>query len=402
MRILVITSEIPYPTINGGRLRIYNLLKRIAQEHQVWLATHVQDRNETDGIQHLETFCEEVFTGGLPQKHPLAYVPELMRYALSSKPFELFFFRSDELANKLEQLFAREAIDIVQIEETYVAHYLENIPQEIHTKCILTFYDIVFEMIANIAHLERNPVRKLRRWLFSQSLKRWEPRYAARFARCITVSEVDRDRLLACNPRLRVDVIPNGVDTWQLQSLPEVNFSPSLLFIGNMAYWPGIDAALYFSREILPQIRKTFPDVTFWVVGSNPVSEVMALDGAHIHVTGRVESVIPYYERSSVCVVPLRAGTGTRLKILEAMALGRPVVSTSAGCEGLDVIAGEHLLVADNPVDFAKATIRLLEDRELYDRLTACARELVVSRYDWNVIAKRQMEIYTALAEQHK
>jgi hypothetical protein len=172
MRILVITSELPYPTINGGRLRIYNLLKRIAQEHQVWLASHVRAGDETDGIPHLRTFCEDVLTGRLARRPPLAYVPELLRYSFSGKPVELLFHHSPELAHKVEHLFTQEAIDIVQIEETYVAHYLEHIPQAMHGKSVLTFYDIAFEMLANIARLERNPLRKLRRQLFSQSLKR--------------------------------------------------------------------------------------------------------------------------------------------------------------------------------------------------------------------------------------
>jgi sugar transferase (PEP-CTERM/EpsH1 system associated) len=398
MRILVITSELPYPTITGGRLRIYNLLKRIAQEHQVWLATHVQAGEETDGIHHLRTFCKDVLTGQLVRRSPLAHAPELLRYSFSGKPIELLFHHSAELGHKVEHLFTQEAIDIVQIEETYVAHYLEHIPQAMHDKSVLTFYDIAFEMVANIARLERNPLRRLRRQLFSQSLKRWEPRYAERFARCIAVSDVDRSRLIRYNPRLQVDVIPNGVDTRQLQPLPKARSSPSLLFIGNMGYWPGIDAALYFSHNIFPRIREVIPDAALWIVGSNPAPDVMALDGARIHVTGRVESVIPYYEQSSVCVVPLRAGTGTRLKILEAMALGRPVVSTRVGCEGLDVTHGEHLLIADDPDDFAQHVIRLLQDDALYNRVTANAREHVMARYDWDVIVKRQLAIYAELA----
>jgi glycosyltransferase involved in cell wall biosynthesis len=167
-----------------------------------------------------------------------------------------------------------------------------------------------------------------------------------------------------------------------------------------MGYWPGIDAALHFSQDIFPRIREVIPDSALWIVGSNPAPDVRALDGASIHVTGRVESVIPYYEQSSVCVVPLRAGTGTRLKILEAMALGRPVVSTRVGCEGLDVTHGEHLLIADDPEDFAQHVLHLFQDDALYDRVTANAREHVMACYDWDVIVKRQLAIYAELAGQ--
>jgi len=135
-----------------------------------------------------------------------------------------------------------------------------------------------------------------------------------------------------------------------------------------------------------------------WIVGINPSTEVRDLDGNGIHVTGRVEDVRPYYRRSTVCVVPLRAGGGTRLKILEAMALGRPVVSTSIGCEGLDVVDGEHLFIADRPEEFADRTIRLLTDEALRRSITSRARAMVVSRYDWDIIAKQLMQVYTDVA----
>jgi glycosyltransferase involved in cell wall biosynthesis len=134
-----------------------------------------------------------------------------------------------------------------------------------------------------------------------------------------------------------------------------------------------------------------------WIVGRDPRPEVLELNGNGVHVTGRVEDVVPYYRQSAVCVVPLRAGGGTRLKILEAMALGRPVVSTTIGCEGLDVVDGEHLLIADNPAQFAEKTVRLLTERQLYQHIATEGRKLVVTKYDWNIIADRIMQTYTEL-----
>jgi glycosyltransferase involved in cell wall biosynthesis len=195
-------------------------------------------------------------------------------------------------------------------------------------------------------------------------------------------------------------VSPNGFDTQSYQPLPlpPETTRPALLFVGSMSYEACVDAMVYFCQEILPRIRSQFGDVDLWIVGRDPSQQVRQLDGNGVHVTGRVADVRPYYQRSMVCVVPLRAGGGTRLKILEAMALGRPVVATSIGCEGLDVIDEEHLMIADSPEQFAEKTVRLLADATLRQRIGANARRLVVSRYDWDVIVKRLMQIYTQVA----
>ncbi len=199
----------------------------------------------------------------------------------------------------------------------------------------------------------------------------WEPRYAEKFDRCTTVSELDQQLLMKANPRLQVDVIPNGVDIEKYQPLPlpPENASPSLMFIGSMGYPPCVDAVLYFAmRFFLSFVRRS----TQWSCGSlgaDPHPEVLNSMAMACMSQGWVADVVPYYQQSTVCVVPLRAGGGTRLKILEAMALGRPVVSTTIGCEGLEVVDGEHLFIADTPEQFAEKTVRLLRDRQLYQHI---------------------------------
>jgi len=155
-----------------------------------------------------------------------------------------------------------------------------------------------------------------------------------------------------------------------------------------------VDAALYFCNQILPQLKRAMGKVQVWIIGANPTPEVLALAGEDVHVTGRVEDVVPFYRRCAVAVVPLRAGGGTRLKILEAMALGRPVVSTTIGCEGLEVIDAEHLLIADSPQQFAEKITLLLTDKNLFNRIVNNARRLVSDKYDWEMIARQLLDIY--------
>jgi glycosyltransferase involved in cell wall biosynthesis len=227
-------------------------------------------------------------------------------------------------------------------------------------------------------------------------LYRWEPQYAERFDRCITVSEDDKKLLSTANPKLHVDVISNGVDTRLLNPLPPRNNQPTLLFIGTMNYKPCIDGMLFFYREVLPELKKKLPGIQLWIVGANPTPDVLALQGEGVFVTGRVKDIIPYYAKSSISIVPLRAGGGTRLKVLEAMALGRPVVSTTIGSEGIDADDGKHLLIADDPEQFAEQIYALMSDRDLYQRIATNARELVVSKYDWDVLTHKLEQIYAA------
>jgi sugar transferase (PEP-CTERM/EpsH1 system associated) len=397
MRILVITNCIPYPPMSGGTLRAYNLLKRIARHHDVWLATNLHHPDEVSGVTHLETFCAGVITGVLERHHPLMYIPSLLRYAVAGWPLEHRFNHSAELAHKIEQLVSEIDFDIVQIEESSIALYLEQIPKDAPCKRVWTFYDIHFVREERIVQVDRSPTIKARRWLYRHMMRRWEPRYAERFDRCVVVSEIDRELLLGVNPRLNVCVVPNGVDTKDYRPLPQEATSPALMFIGSMRYSPCNDAVLYFADEVLPLIRRIMPEVEMWIVGPNPSAQVRRLDGEGTHVTGRVDDVRPYYARCSVCVVPLRAGGGTRLKILEAMALGRPVVTTTMGCEGLGVVDGEHLLVADTPAKFAEQVLRLLTDRTLYERLVTNGRALVVAQYEWDAIAETHLHMYAEM-----
>jgi sugar transferase (PEP-CTERM/EpsH1 system associated) len=399
MRILIIADYLPYPLIGGDRIRIYNLLRRVASRHEVSFVAFLEKPEDVEGVPHLRQFCVRVETASFHRRSRLAKAAGMLRYALAFKPPELRLLDSEELKGAIRQLVSKMDFDIVQIEHARMGLYLKTLPRDRRCKSILMFHNFTFQQYRLISQIERQWDRKARALLNGVVMGQWEPRYAERFDRCTTVSEADRQLLKRANPRLRVDVIPNGVDIQKYKLLPTDKIAPALLFIGNMGYPPCVDAALYFCREILPRIRRTISAAELWIVGRDPQPDVLRLNGDGVHVTGRVDDVVPYYQQSAVCVVPLRAGGGTRLKILEAMALGRPVVSTTIGCEGLDVVDGEHLLIADDPEQFAEKTLRLLTDRHLYQHVSANGRKLVETRFDWNRIAGRLMEVYSELAK---
>jgi sugar transferase (PEP-CTERM/EpsH1 system associated) len=399
MKILMINNDIPYPVTAGVHLRIYNLLRRIAAEHKVWFVTFMERPDGEEGVARLREICQGVEVVPRQQLSALARPIDLARYLLAGKPIDLRLNHSEALVEKIQQVTSQVDFDVVQIEHPEMMLYLEALPARLQRKTVLMAHDIDFSKYQRLYKIESRFARKVRLWLRSQMLRRWEPRYAARFRYYLTVSETDCRLLLAANPQIQCRVVPNGVDTKQYQCLPPHTGKPSLLFVGSMGYAPNVDAILYFHDEIYPAIQRAVPDVELWIVGTNPALAVKQLASPSIHVTGQVEDVQPYYTRSSVCVVPLRAGGGTRLKIVEAMAFGRPVVSTTIGCEGLDVTSGENILIADQPAGFAAQVVRLLTDRILRDQLTQQARYLVETVYDWDVISQQLLTIYREVAE---
>jgi sugar transferase (PEP-CTERM/EpsH1 system associated) len=397
MKILFITDLLPYPPISGDRIRVYNIIRRLARQHRVWLFSMFSPEGTT-GVTHMEEFCERVEAIDIPRQNPVFHLPGLMRFAFTGRPLGLKFFESEIQKNKIRELTKEEQFDIVNIEPSHMALYRESLTPNLHTKQVLGFHNIAFLQYERLYHFETTTIRKFRAWLHKVEMRHWEASYAKHFDRCTVVSEIERDLLLASNPHLVVNVIPNGVDTkiYRPLSAPDRS-APDILFIGSMDCVPVQDAAYYFTKEILPRIQVEISEIELWLVGKNPSPDLMQLNSAHVHVTGRVDDILPYYQRCAVCVVPLRAGGGTRLKILEAMALGRPVVSTTIGCEGLEVVDGEHLLIADTPEQFSEKTVRLLRDRQLYQYISSNGRRLVEVHYGWDKIADQLMGVYVEM-----
>jgi glycosyltransferase involved in cell wall biosynthesis len=240
----------------------------VAKVHQVILAAPLQSEEEREALPFLREFCETVITGNLSRQHPVAHLPGLFRFALEGKPLELKFVYSKELENKIKQLIRKEKLDIVQIEHSRMAFYVEAIDEGKHIVKVLDFHNIASIQYERIYPLVDQRDQKFRAWLFSQMMRSWEPHYANRFDRCITVSAADRQLLLKQNSALKVDLIPNGVDTTQYRQLPP-NLALDVLMIGTMEYPPCSDMAIYFCQEILPLIRQSMPNVQVWIVGAD-------------------------------------------------------------------------------------------------------------------------------------
>jgi len=398
VRILFIVDSLPYPILGGASLRNYNLLRRIASVNEVWLAAFAMNAEQTESVSHFQEFCAGVEVEMPGPQSALSNIPGLVSYFLRGTPPELRFLDSNPLKRKISKLVSKIKFDVIHIDQVHMGLYLKTIPDNQHPRTIWGLHDYDFNKFRQIIELEPKKARKFRLWLNNQLIYYWEPRHAEKFGNIITVSTLDKQLLLSKNPKLKIEVIPNGVDTHALLPIAEDNESQVLLFVGNMAYLPCSDGVIHFYEHIFPLIKKVIPSVELWVVGKDPPDQIRELKNKGVLVTGRVDDVKPYYEKSKVCIVPLRAGSGTRLKILEAMALGRPVVSTSIGCEGLDITNGKELMVADTPELFAKKTIELLTDLTLRKQITDQAREFVVKNHEWNMVAQKLIDVYEQVA----
>ena len=399
MRILYITDYIPYPPVTGDLIRNYNLIRRVSEYHQVSLVGFTRNAELPENLLAVQAFCERLDTVPLPQRSKMSRIPGVLRYLVAGVPFEFEFLYSEFLSEKIKRIVSDFNFDIIQFEQSRMAPYLAALPAEDKSKRVLAFHNVAANQYKRISKIVQTPVGRVRTWVYSQMLHSWEPRYARHFDRCITVSENDRSELLRANPNLKIDVISNGIDTKKHQplELKLFNTKPSLLFVGSLGYAPNADGIVWFCKEILPRLRNEISDIQVWIVGISPPPEVTRLSSDEVHVTGRVGNVVPYYEQCAISIVPLRAGGGTRLKILESMALGRPVVSTNIGCEGLEVVDGRHLLIGDSPEQFAHSIIRLLKDPTLYRQIAESARKLVADRYDWDVIVEKLLNVYSSL-----
>lgn len=402
LRILFVTYGLPWPLQTGSRIRDYNLIKRISQHHSVCLLSLVEFPEEVDLLPQLKQYCDLVDVVGTRRRSKWEHMPGIVRCLLAGRPLETTAFFYDEMASKIRETVTTWDVDIVQIEQSFLAPYIEALPADSRSKKILSFENVAFMQYRRMLRLHTGAEEKSRNLLNWILMRHWEPKYAEQFDHCLVVSPLEGQMLQSANPNLTVSVIENGVDTELYQPLTEAPDGNALLYVGTMRYHPNVDAILHFCNIILPLVQREVPDAKLIAVGRDPTLEIRELAArGNVVVTGHVPNVIPYYDQSRVSIVPLRAGGGTRLKILESMALGRPVVSTSLGCEGLSVADWENIMIADTPSEFAERVVRLLTDRELRDRIASNARHLVETHYDWSAISRKLIAVYSDVVSQN-
>ncbi len=404
MKILLLTPQLPYPPHQGTTIRNYNIIRQLARRHEVHLLSFVQQTDDLSAAAPLREMCRSVRVVTAPRRTMIQRIRGLLASTLPDMAMRL---PSQEFQEALDSYVEQVKPDVVQVEGIEMAQYgLHLAERRTSSHPILVFDDHNAEYVLQRRAFETD-VRQPRRWvgaLYSwiqwHRLARYERLTCERHDWTVVASEADAAAIHVLLPQLELKIIPNGVDTefYRPDAVVEHKIilpARSMVFTGKMDFRPNIDAVLWFVNDVFPMIRSQSPDVHFYVVGQKPHPRVVALgEKPGVVVTGYVEDVRPYIAQAAVYVVPLRIGGGTRLKIMEAMAMAAAVVSTSLGCEGFPLTAGKHLRIADEESDFAAAVLELLRDEPQARRLGAQARRFVEQHYDWASIVPLFDQVY--------
>lgn len=396
-RVLFVSQDMPWPPESGGVIRTHRMLAGLAQRFEVTLVAGGAQRAGA-GRAALEALgCAVELVPDVKRPGRVGEARALAGALLSGQSMVLRHNRNPYLARAVAQRLG--ASDGVQLNQLDTAEYVDVPRGAVRPPSVIDTQNVLHQYYARRAEHERSLAARLACRREARVLRRQEL-LAFRAAACTVVcSEPERASLLALEPTLAVEVVPNGVD---LDPAPR-GVVPSgagvdLVFVGDMRYGPNIDGALYFAREVLPRIRAQEPLARFVVVGKDPprpLRELAALR-PEIVVTGYVRDVREPVLAARAAVVPLRYGSGTRLKVLEAFALERPLVATRLGAEGIEARDGEHLLLADTPDELARAVLRVLGEPGLAARLAAAGRALVEREYAWPALAERMADVLAA------
>lgn len=405
MKLLYFAPHRIWPLNSGARLRDYQLARQLAARASV---TFVELCSADEPYEPPPE--ESGFSSVVTFKKDRTYTPSKIVKGLAGPiPLTVLNYWSLHVASQLKDVLWSRQFDTVQVEGVHLMEYLPIIQDAPGSPAILVdWHNVESEMMWRYAKNTRNWARKLAAGRTAKLIERAENRLLQTYATHTVTSERERQKLLARCPRANVQVIPNGVDA-SYYSAKEISQArrgsvpretkPTILFVGSMDYHANIDAVIWFSRNIWPSIARDHPDLQFTIVGRDPAPEIRALASDRIQVTGTVDDVRPFYASAVASVVPLRSGSGTRLKIVEAMAAGVPVVSTRLGAEGIEVENGVHLILADTPAEIAAAVGRLASSPETNSRIAQAARERVRRVYDWSVIGKQLCALHEDLAE---
>jgi len=378
MRILFLNHKIPYPPDKGDRIPGYHRMKHLAQRHQVSLVFPCYRKEELELVKNVERFCVSTDTAYIGLARAKIRCGAAF---LAHRPITKAFAFSSQLKRSVDERLRQSKYDLIYVYSSGMAQYVEGvrgIPR------VIDLADADSHKWLQYSRRVRFPMS----WVYRREgewLKAYERFLCETFNHAIAISQDEKRLFGTYIPQAEISVVSNGVDTEYFAPASGTPAPQNIVFVGVMSYFANVDCVLYFAQQILPAIKKRVPAAKFYVVGSEPPHSVRALGSdPDIVVTGRVDDVRPYIHDAAVCVAPMRIAQGIQNKILEAMACGRPVVTTSKGNEGINAPDGRAIMVDDSPEGFAGKVVRLLQDPGLGGEIGAAGRKFVVEHFCWH------------------
>ena len=399
MKILFVANRVPFPPFRGDKLKIFNLANELCKKHELHLITIAENKEDIHSVEELLKPTDFLNSEG--QKillfHSLnwEYRPKWLSAAsaffgiFSNRPLQVAFFRSSGFADRLKQILSEHQFDAIHVQHIRMAQYFEGLGCD---NVILDLPD------AFSLYWKRRIVKSgnfISKWIASIEYKRlfnYEKQMLPKFKKVLVCSREDQQYLIE-NTGVNVELLQNGVNT-DVFCPRDVSYTQNrVLFTGNMDYAPNIDAVTYFVEEIWPKIVLKVPEAQFVIAGQRPVAKVLSLKSENIHITGFIPNLADEYAKAHVVVSPLRIGAGTQNKVLEALSMDIPVVSTNVGYSGLELEIGEGIALSINSNEFAENVVRILSDEEYRGKLGKTGGQKIRSRFSWQGIAL-QLEAY--------
>ncbi len=401
LKILFLSQRFLFPQDTGGKIRTGKILEQLNKRYHITVISNVESPKDDPYIPEMQRLCEKFVP--VPWKeiprYTFRWYWDVFKKSFSIYPVPMLNDYSPELEQAvLDELHNGEydlaICDFMQ--STLNFRRVEGIPK------ILFQHNV--EATISLRHMKRakDPLFKIFWWLQFRKMFYHEKRESAKFDAVIAVSELDKQRFEEWYGLKNVHVIPTGVDTDFYAPDPNVKVKKQIVFVGAMDWLPNHDAMLYFLEDIFPLIKKEEPDVKFVIVGRNPAPKLKKLVDQYpdVEITGWVEDTRPYVQESAVFIVPIRIGGGTRMKIYEAMAMEKAIVSTRVGAEGLPLTDREHIYLEDEPEEFARAVLKLLRDEEVRQKIGKQARQYVYENFRWEKVADVFADICESVVKQ--
>jgi glycosyltransferase involved in cell wall biosynthesis len=391
-RVLVLSAQFPYPATWGFATRVHELAKQLTASYDVTLLSYasVVDR---DHVEDLQQELDVVVVPHEPASWTAKRAAQLASVA-STRPFQSRIVHSAAMQQAIDELCATRDYGFVQLESSVLCSF--RIPHG--PRVVLDEHNLEYELFRRMGDGERSAPRRAFSELEHLRMRRFERRAWSRVDACAVTSEREARIVRAHVPATPVAVVPNGADLEQFAPDPDVTVEPyTVVFNGNLEYRPNLDAAWFLVDEVWPRVTARFPAAQLTIVGAGRPSDIRNLQRDGLTVTGRVAAVQPYLARAAIVAVPIRMAGGTRLKVVEALALGKPIVSTTIGFEGIDAVPGTHLVVGDTAESFASHLNRLFFDRASAEQLGRHGRELVEREYSWDHAGARLRDLYGAI-----
>ena len=406
-RILFLTQVLPYPLDSGAKIRAYYVLLHLAQRHEVTLVSFVRSDDRPEYAAHLESFCHAVHT--VPMRRSwLRDARALLFAGLTGRPAIIVRDEIGQMHATLRRLVRDGNPNVVHADQTSMAQYAiyarswNSDPGSRQTaRLVLDAHNALYRIPERMAAHERNPLKRLAFRREACALARYEAHAYQCFDRVVFVADEDRQVLeeRISGEDSRFTTIPICVDPEEKPLIERAQQPRAVTHLGTMFWPPNVEGVLWFAHEVFPQVLAQVPEVRFVIIGKDPPREVRDLpqQAQNVEVTGYVPDPMPYLAKTAAFIVPLRAAGGMRVKILDAWCWGLPIVSTSIGAEGIVARDGEDILIADTPDTFARATVRVLRDPALGERLRQNGRRWVEERYNWRRVYTRWDKVYKRL-----